>query len=121
MVNPLIIKNVGEAVAKTDTARVAMDAKAAKSFASATKSIEETTKMGGFQQLENFSSNMGGLDPIMGAMNYLMTQLGSETIASSVGLMVSLIQLINSPVVGSTIEYMGRFVSQFVDSGSMIH
>ena len=122
MVNPLIVKNAATAAAGAakGATKIAMTEKAAKATAGAFKSIEETTKMGGFQSLESFSSNIAGVDPVVGALNYLMVQLSSQTVSSSVELMVSLISLISSPAIATVIDAAGLLVSNFIDRGTLI-
>ncbi len=100
MVNPLIIPAGKAAVAAkgaaAGAAKIALSEKAAKGVGSAFKSIEETTKMGGFQNLENFSENLKQMGPVASAFEILGAQWTAGTMESQIGLMSDLLTLFTS-------------------------
>jgi len=107
MVNPLVIP-AGKA-ALTDAVggvatKIAASDKAAEAIGGAFKSIEETTKMGGFNELRGFSENIKNSGPVMGAWDVFMAKWKAAVISGNVELMTSLLQAFESPAVKEGME-----------------
>jgi len=112
MVNPLIIAKGAQALgaatkgAAVGATKIAMTEKAAKATASTFKSIKDTTEMGGFQQLENFASNIKNSGPVMASLEQLGGKFTAGTIDAKVELMERLNDAFESPAGKLTIELL---------------
>ena len=128
MATPFIVaggKAAAGAAAQQATAKaaqIALTEKAAKATAGAFKSLEETTKMGGFQSLENFSENVKQMQPVTDAWGVLSAIWTGGTAAANTELLISLINLIQSDGFMSALTTLMeatsdilRFVSKLVD------
>jgi len=119
--NPLIIAKGASAVgaatkgAAAGAAKIAASDKAAKALGGAFKSIEETTKMGGFQSLENFSQNIKQLGPVASAFEVLGAQFTAGTMESQINLMTSLLDLFMSDHGQNAIKAAAELVSILIN------
>ena len=123
MVNPLIIAKGAQALgaatkgAAAGAAKIAASEKAAKALSGAFKSIEETTKMGGFQALENFSENIKNSKPVAESFQLLGALFSSETMGSRTALMKTLIDLFTSDgfgfIMGAVAEIFNGIINNF--------
>lgn len=126
MVNPLIIAKGAQAVgvatkgAAAGAAKIAMTDKAAKAVGGAFKSIEETTKMGGFQQLENFANSVTSSGPAASAFQMLSAQFTSETMGSRITLMQSLMDLFASDSFQQVLKLTIALVNGIINGSAAI-
>ena len=122
---PFIIK-AGASAAKAASgaaagaAKIAASDKAAKALGGAFKSIEETTKMGGFQSLENWSENNKNSKPVIDSFQVLGALFSAETMGSRTALMESLISLFTSDGFGMIIRAVAELTNVLVNSASTI-
>ena len=126
MVNPFLVKNAAKAAAGAKSAaattKIAMTEKAAKGFAGATRSMEEVTKLGGFEKMESMFNSISQAGPGAVPMQVLSAQFDSATMESRVDLVISLIGLINSDsfqsglkAVTDTVNFLADRAKDLVD------
>lgn len=79
---------------------------AMKSFAKSTKSLEEISKSGGFQQIEGLMSGVHNLmgAPLMVPLQVLMAKLAAGSADSLVETMATILELLESPAVATVID-----------------
>ena len=122
MVNPLIVKNAAVAAkgAATGAAKIAASDKAAKAIGGAFKSIEETTKMGGFQDLLGFSENIKNTGPMLALAEIFMGKFTAGTTEAMVNLMISGMDSMSSPAGVAAMGALTSFVSVLVNNLSAL-
>ncbi|MCJ7481520.1 MAG: hypothetical protein MUO31_00990 [Thermodesulfovibrionales bacterium] len=123
VINPLIIPAVKGAAGKAAAgaaAKVELTEKAAKATEGAFKSIEETTKMGGFQDLKGFSENIKNLRPVVDSFQVLGGLWQGITAEGKAELMVSLVNLFTSDAFGKVLGKFGDFVNSITTNAATI-
>ena len=119
---PFVVSGAAAAVkgAAAGAAKIAASEKAAKALASAFGSIEQTTKMGGFQALENFSQNIKNSGPVASALEVITTKFVSGTMASQINLMKSLLVLFENENMQQALLITLNIVNAMINSSAAI-